>query len=71
MIYTDDINTVQTFNSLAGLPPYKLLHQSVDILPATEIDLRVLHTPGEQNRTADALSRCRFTVALDRSRGYL
>jgi hypothetical protein len=66
VIYTDNLNTVQMFNSLACLPAYnQLLRHSVDILLATDIDLRVLHVPGEHNSVADALSRCRFSDALN------
>jgi len=65
VIYTDNLNTVQIFNSLACLPAYNhLLRSSVDILLSTKIDLRVLHILGEHNRIADALSRCQFTLAL-------
>ena len=68
VIYTDNLNTVQIFNSLACLPTYNhLLRSSVDILLSTEIDLRVLHVLGENNEVADALSRCQFTSALDRA----
>jgi hypothetical protein len=66
VIYTDNMNTVHIFNSLSCLPAYNsLLRRSVDILLATEIDLRVLHVSGDHNRTADALSRCNFIAALD------
>ena len=66
VIFTDNLNTVQIFNSLACLPEYNhLLRRSVDIALANELDLRVLHVPGEQNIVADALSRCLFSVALD------
>jgi hypothetical protein len=66
VIYTDNMNTVQIFNSLACLPTYNhLLRRSVDILLASNIDLRVLHVSGENNETADALSRCQFMSALN------
>ena len=65
VIYTDNLNTVHMFNSLACLPLYNhILRRSVDILLSTEIDLRVLHIPGEENGVADALSRCNFDKAL-------
>jgi hypothetical protein len=70
VIYTDNLNTVQIFNSLACLPSYNhILRRSVDILLSTEIDLRVLHVSGENNVTADALSRCQFASALNASPG--
>jgi len=66
VIYTDNMNSVQIFNSLACLPAYNhLLRHSVDILLSTEIDLRVLHISGERNVAADALSRGQFTRALN------
>jgi len=65
VIFTDNLNTVQIFSSLACLPAYNhLLRRSVDILLANDIDLRILHVPGEQNVVADALSRCQFSSAL-------
>ena len=66
VIFTDNLNTVQMFNSLACLPDYnQLLCHSVDILLAHRLDLRVLHVPGERNVVADALSRCQFSTALN------
>jgi hypothetical protein len=65
VIYTDNLNSVQMFNSLSCLPAYNhLLRRCVDILLANEVQLRVLHIPGEQNIVADALSRCQFSSAL-------
>jgi hypothetical protein len=65
VIYTDNLNTVQIFNSLACLPEYNhILRRSVDILLARKLNLRVLHIPGEQNTIADALSRSKFDVAI-------
>ena len=70
VIYTDNLNTVQIFNSLACLPAYNhILRYSVDILLSTKIDLRVLHVSGEHNTVADALSRCQFLTALDAAPG--
>jgi hypothetical protein len=66
VLYTDNLNTIQIFNTLACLPSYNhILRHSVDILISSEIDLRVLHVPGELNVVADALSRCLFSRALD------
>ena len=70
VIYTDNLNTVQIFNTLGCLPSYNhILRRAVDILLATRIDLRVLHVPGEQNGVADALSRCNFEKALSLATG--
>ena len=65
-IYTDNQNTVHIFNSLACLPIYNhILRRSADILIANNLDLRVLHVPGDHNAVADALSRRQFHRALD------
>ena len=65
-IYTDNLNTVQIFNSLVCLPAYNhILCHSTDILIANDLDLRVLHVPSNLNTVADALSRCQFRQALD------
>lgn len=67
LIYTDNSNTVDIFRSLRCLPAYnQLLKATVDILIDNDFSLRVLHVPGEENVVADALSRVRFSVALDR-----
>ncbi|KIM36875.1 hypothetical protein M413DRAFT_40015, partial [Hebeloma cylindrosporum] len=64
VIYTDNLNTVQIFNSLACLPTYNhILRRSVDTLLSTNISLRILHIPGEVNVVADALSRHQFERA--------
>ena len=63
IIYTDNLNTVQMFNSLACLPDYNLLlHHSVDIILAHSINLHVLYVAGEQNVVTDALSQCQFST---------
>ena len=66
VIFTDNLNTVQIFNSFACLPIYNhILRRSADILIANDLDLRVLYVPGDLNIVADALSRCQFGRALD------
>lgn len=57
-IFTDSSNTVDIFNSLRATPPYnQILLCANDILINREVQLRVLHIPGELNTVADALSR--------------
>ncbi|KIY52572.1 hypothetical protein FISHEDRAFT_34973 [Fistulina hepatica ATCC 64428] len=57
LVWTDNTNTVDMFNSFHALPPYNpLLITSVDKLMDTNSQLRVLHVSGTQNRIADALS---------------
>ena len=66
LIYTDNQNTVDIFNSLRCTPEYNpILKASIDITLAHEHDLRILHVPGVENGVADALSRCDFSRALD------
>lgn len=65
-IYSDNLNTVQIFDSLRADDEYValLLHAcSLLIHASPPIDLRVWHVPGEQNIVADALSRGMLHVA--------
>lgn len=63
-IFTDNLNTVHIFSSLAAEPAYNvLLKAAVDLLVAHHVDLRVLHIPGEDNKVADAISREKFILA--------
>ena len=64
LLLTDNEPTVHIFDSLGALPFYnEILKNAVHILITENIDLRVLHIPGEQNEVADALSRKRFDIA--------
>ena len=66
VIYTDNSNTIDIFNTLRALPPYNhLLKSTINILNSGEHDLRVLHVSGVENTVADALSRADFHRALD------
>lgn len=57
-VYTDNLNTVQIFDSFKASGPYNyILRDAAAILIATGIDLRVWHVPGAVNIVADALSR--------------
>jgi hypothetical protein len=65
VIYTDNSNTVDIFNSMRSLPAYNdILKSSVDIRLETDHQLRVLHVPGHNNTIADAISRLRLTDAI-------
>lgn len=62
-IFTDNLNTVQMFDSFRSHEPYTdILLSAVETLVAHNVDLRVWHIPGEQNTIADALSRQLFSV---------
>ena len=65
IIYTDNSNTVDIFRSFHCLPAYNpLLKTAVNIILSNDYSLRVLHVPGSENVVADALSRVKFSVAL-------
>ncbi|KAF8149801.1 hypothetical protein B0H34DRAFT_785123 [Crassisporium funariophilum] len=65
LIYTNNTNTMDIFNSLRCLPQYnKVLKTSVDICLESNHQLWVLHIPGEENIVADALSRRDLNRAL-------
>jgi hypothetical protein len=68
-IYTDNLNTVQIFNSLSALPAYnEILKAAVDHLLLdvdNPIQLRVIHVPGHLNTIADALSRGELYTVVD------
>ena len=68
-IYTDNLNTVQMFNSLSALPAYnEILKAAVDHLMLDVdnlIQLRVIHIPGHLNTVADALSRGALHTVVD------
>ena len=69
-VFSDNLNTVSMFNSLAALPPYnRLLLLAVDALLRAQIDFRVFFVPGEENFVADALSRGRNDDAIAESPG--
>ena len=65
LIYTDNKNAVDIFQSLKCLPVYNhLLKSAVDILIKNDYSLHVLHVPGKDKIVADALSWVKFSVAL-------
>ncbi|KIJ66315.1 hypothetical protein HYDPIDRAFT_61092, partial [Hydnomerulius pinastri MD-312] len=69
-VFTDNLNTVQLFNSLAALPTMNwMVLQVVDALLSADIDFRVFHVPGIHNIVADHLSRLRNELAIQASPG--
>ena len=66
IIYTDNSNTVNIFNTLCTLPPNNhLLKAAMDILNLGDYDMQVLHIPGVKNEVVDALSQANFEQAMD------
>ncbi|KAF9020514.1 hypothetical protein BDZ89DRAFT_958231 [Hymenopellis radicata] len=64
-IFTDNTNTVHIFDTLRARTEYNaILCAAVDIRVKHNIDLRVLHIPGDDNIVADALSRDHIATAL-------
>jgi hypothetical protein len=58
VIFTDNENTVNMFNSLHASPHLNpILITAVNLLLTSNVELRVLHIAGTTNQTADALSR--------------
>lgn len=66
-VYTDNLNSVQMFNSLHGRDIYNdILRFVCGIMTSSSMDIRVCHIPGTYNVIADALSR----DLLDLARTY-
>ena len=58
LIYSDNYNTVNAFNSFAAKKGYyPILLEAAELLIENKIDLRVVHKPGHENQIADMLSR--------------
>ena len=69
-IFSDNMNSVSMFNSLAALPVYNgLLMLAVDAILSANIDFRVLYIPGVDNIVADALSRWHNDLARSKAPG--
>ena len=66
VIFTDNTNTVNMFNSLHAKPDMNpLLITAMDLVIGNEIDLRVFHVAGHDNSMADALSRFKNRRVLE------
>jgi hypothetical protein len=65
VIYSDNTNTVDIFNSLRAIAPYnRLLISAMSVVLDHKIDFRVLHVRGTDNPIADALSRLKNDLAV-------
>lgn len=61
VLYTDNSNTVDMFNTLRAQPIYNpLVMAAVNLALDFGVEFRVFHIPGEDNIVADALSCFRF-----------
>ncbi|KAG2148201.1 uncharacterized protein EDB93DRAFT_1085024 [Suillus bovinus] len=69
-IFTDNLNSVSMFNSLAALPPYNwLLMTAVDSILAAQVDFRIFFILGMDNMVADHLSHWKNAEAQNASPG--
>jgi hypothetical protein len=70
VVYCDNTNTVDMFNTLHAKPEYNsLLLTAVAYVLGTHSSFRVFHIPGEQNVVSDTLSRNRPGAALSAAPG--
>jgi hypothetical protein len=66
LVSMDNMNTVYMFNSLHAKPFYNaLLLSSIDVRTCYSLDVHVRHVPGDVNTVADAISRKKFSLALN------
>ena len=76
VIYTDNMNTVQMFNSLSALPQYnEIIKAAVDHMISdldNHIQLRVVHISGNLNTVMrlPTVKRCSRQVLVTSSRGF-
>ena len=64
LIYTDNTNVVDIFSSLCCRPEFNtIIKHAVSSHVKSQIDVRVLHIPGDMNGVADAISCAEFDHA--------
>jgi hypothetical protein len=72
VVYCDNTNTVDMFNTLHAQPEYNsLLLTAAQYALQTGSSFRVFHIPGDQNTVSDALSRHRNFIAYEAAPGIL
>lgn len=65
VIYSDNTNTVNIFNSLRAIAPYnQVLISAMNVVLDHHIDFQVLHVRGVDNPIADAISRFKNDLAV-------
>lgn len=63
-VYTDNMNTVNMFNTLHTKPPYnQILISSINARIRSALEVRAYHISGDINTIADAVSRNNFALA--------
>ena len=74
-VYTDNLNTIQIFNSFSALPVYnKILKTAVDHLLSdinNPIQFCVIHVPGHSNMVAETLSQGELHTVVDSVPGIM
>jgi hypothetical protein len=66
LVRTDNMNCVYMFNSCHAKPSYNLLLlSSINVHIRSSLDVHACHVAGEHNTIADAISRKKFTLALN------
>ena len=61
LIYSDNFNTVNMFNSFSAKPEYyEILIEAADMFKHHSMDAQILHVNGADNLIADLLSRKQF-----------
>ena len=64
LIYTDNTNVVDIFSSLRCRPEFNtIVKHAVSKCVESQVNVRVLHVPGDMNGVADAISRAEFDRA--------
>jgi hypothetical protein len=72
VIYTDNMNTVDMFNSLCTLPTYNpILTPSVDVIISNSFDTCILHIEGKKNSIANVISCRNFKLTKSLTPGGL
>lgn len=72
VIFSDNSNTVDIFNSLHAIAPYnRLLISAMNVVLDHDIDFRVLHVRGVDNPIADAVSRFKNDLAVSLCAGLV
>jgi hypothetical protein len=65
LVFMDNMNTVDMFNSLHAKPPYNpILISTINVCTSTSLDVHMTHVPGDHNIVADVISGNNFPLAF-------